>query len=141
MAQYLIVTHKTAFAPELREKVSELMGNDAEAEFGILVPQTAGENYTWEGETVNPAQETAEALSEALESTLGANVSRIAIGVDDPLQAIADELRIGNRDYDALVISTLPLGVSQWLRRDLVHQATRKFGLPVHHVIGTPVQH
>jgi hypothetical protein len=139
MAQYLIVTHKTAFAPELRDKVRELIGGDADAEFGILVPETPGESYTWEGETMSPAQETAGALAEALESTLGASVSRIAVGVDDPLQAIADELR-GNRTYDALVISTLPLGASQWLRRDLVHQAGRKFGLPVHHVVGTPVR-
>jgi hypothetical protein len=139
MAQYLIVTHKTAFAPELRDKVRELMGDDAEAEFGILVPETPGESYTWEGETMSPAQETAGALAEALETTLGASVSRIAVGGDDPLQAIADELR-GNRTYDALVISTLPLGASQWLRRDLVHQAVRRFGVPVHHVVGTPVQ-
>jgi hypothetical protein len=139
MAQYLIVTHRTAFAPELRDKVRELIADDPAAEFGILVPEAPGENYTWEGETVNPAQETAEALAETLEHTLEASVCRIAVGVEDPLQAIAEELR-GNRSYDALVISTLPLGASQWLRLDLVHHAARKFGLPVHHVIGIPVQ-
>ena len=139
MGQYLIVTHKTAFAPELRDKVQELIGVDHDAEFGILVPQAPGENYTWEGETVNPAQETAETLAETLESTVGASICRIAVGPEDPLQAIAGELQ-GSRKYDALVISTLPLGASQWLRLDLVHHAARKFGLPVHHVVGTPVR-
>ena len=139
MAQYLIVTHKTAFAPELREKVCELAGEDPHAQFAILVPEAPGENYTWEGETVSPAKETAEALMEALETTLGVQVSRIAVGVEDPLQAIAAELRT-HQDYDALVISTLPLGASHWLRLDLVHQASRKFHIPVHHVVGTPVQ-
>ncbi len=36
MAQYLIVTHKTAFAPELRDKVRELAGEDPHAEFGNI---------------------------------------------------------------------------------------------------------
>jgi len=139
MAQYLIVTHKTAFAPELREKVRELIGKDANAVFAILVPEAPGEGYTWEGETVSPAQETAESLMESLETTVGAEVNRIAVGPEDPLQAIANELRV-NKGYDALVISTLPLGASQWLRRDVVHQAARKFGLSVHHVVGTPVK-
>jgi hypothetical protein len=138
MAQYLIVTHKTAFAPELQEKVRELMERDPGAEFTILVPEAPGENYTWEGETLSPAQQTAESLTHTLETALGASVIRIAVGVEDPLQAIANELRI-HPGYDGLVISTLPLGASQWLRLDVVHQAGRKFGLPVHHVVGTPV--
>jgi hypothetical protein len=37
MAQYLIVTHKTAFATELRDKVGELAAADPTAEFAILV--------------------------------------------------------------------------------------------------------
>ena len=138
MTQYLIVTHKTASAPELREKVGELMAGDAAAEFAILVPEEAGEKYTWEGETVNPALQTAEALMETLENSVGATVSHIAVGVDDPLQAIADELRKG-RAYDTLLICTLPPGISRWLRLDLVHQASRKFGMPVIHIVGTPV--
>jgi hypothetical protein len=137
MTQYLIVTHRTAFTSELSDKVRELIGTDPAAEFAILVPETPGEAYTWEGETVTPALQTAEALMHTLETDLGAKVVRIATGVDDPLQAIANELRM-SQGYDTPVICTLPLGVSQWLRRDLVHQAARKFGLPVVHVVGTP---
>jgi hypothetical protein len=139
MAQYLIVTHRTAFTSELRAKVAELIGSDPAAEFAILVPETPGEAYTWEGETVTPALQTAEALMQMFETDLGANVIRIATGVDDPLQAIGNELRL-SQGYDTLVICTLPLGASQWLRRDVVHQATRKFGLPVVHVVGTPAE-
>ncbi|HTW12766.1 MAG TPA: hypothetical protein VME01_08490 [Solirubrobacteraceae bacterium] len=138
MAHYLIVTHKTAFAPELRTKVGELVAEDSDARFAILVPESPGESYTWEGETVDAARQTAEALMENLEKTVGATIDRIAVGVDDPFQAIANELR-ANPSYDTLVICTLPLGVSQWLRLDLVHHAARKFGLPVIHIVGTPV--
>ena len=135
MAHYLIVTHRTAFAPELRVKVGELIAADPAAEFGILVPGSPGENYTWEGETIDSSRQTAETLAENLEK-LGANVSRVAIGSDDPLQAIAAQLQ-PNHTYDTLVICTLPLGVSHWLRLDVVHNAQRKFGLPVIHVVGT----
>ncbi len=62
MAQYLIVTHKTAFAPELRVKVGELVAADPAAGFAILVPEAPGENYTWEGETVNEARQNAHGL-------------------------------------------------------------------------------
>ena len=47
---------------------------------------------------------------------------------------IADELS-AQPAYDTLVICTLPPGVSRWLRLDLVHQAERKFGLPIIHVV------
>ena len=136
MAHYLIVTHKTAFAPEVRVKVGELVAEDSAAEFGILVPEAPGENYTWEGETVDSARQTAETLAETLEKTVGAQVGRIAVGVEDPLQAIANELELSH-SYDTLVICTLPLGASHWLRLDLVHNAQRKFGLPVIHVVST----
>jgi hypothetical protein len=138
MAHYLIVTHRTALAPEVRAKVEQLVAADPAAEFAILVPNTPGAHYTWEGETVNEAQQNAETLMGILETSVGAKVGRIAVGVEDPLQAIADELR-HDRTYDTLVVCTLPLGVSHWLRLDLVHQAERKFGLPVIHVLGTAV--
>ena len=136
MARYLIVTHQTAFAPELRVKVGELIAQDPSAEFGILVPATPGEGSTWEGETTDPSRETAEALAESLEKELGANVTRIATGPEDPLQAITTQLQ-PDHSYETLLICTLPLGASQWLRVDLVNRAQRKFGLPVIHVVGT----
>jgi hypothetical protein len=45
--------------------------------------------------------------------------------------AIQDAVNLGN--YDEIIISTLPLGVSRWLKLDLVSK-TRGLGLPVTHV-------
>jgi hypothetical protein len=55
------------------------------------------------------------------------------IGDAEPLMAIQDALNRGH--YDEIIVSTLPLGVSRWLKHDLVSKA-RAFGLPVHHVLG-----
>ena len=45
--------------------------------------------------------------------------------------AIQDAVNLG--EYDEIIISTLPLGISRWLKLDLVSKA-RGLGLPVTHV-------
>ena len=57
------------------------------------------------------------------------------VGPADPLQAISDEMESG-QPYAGIVISTLPQGISQWLRLDLVSQVRRRFpSIRVEHVI------
>jgi hypothetical protein len=46
VSRYLIVTHKTAFSAELRDKVGELVARDASAEFAILVPEVHSLDYS-----------------------------------------------------------------------------------------------
>ena len=41
--------------------------------------------------------------------------------------------RDGEETYDEIIISTLPLGISRWLKLDLISKA-RAVGLPVTHV-------
>lgn len=134
MSRYLVVTHLTALSPELHREVAALMAADPAAEFVILVPEAHEDHHTWEGEEIDVAGRQAEMSAAQLTSAVGARVVRTATGVSDPLQAMADELA-KNPDYSTLVICTLPLGVSRWLRRDIVHHAARKFGLPVVHVV------
>jgi hypothetical protein len=134
MSRFLIVAHHTALTTELQAKVRALAAGDPQAEFTILVPEDPNQNYSWEGESVDVAQLRAEAASDLLRETTGVQVTRAVVGADDPLKAIADELA-AYPGYDGLVICTLPLGVSRWLRMDIIHQATRRFGLPVAHVV------
>jgi hypothetical protein len=54
-----------------------------------------------------------------------------SIGDSEPLMAIHDAINLGN--YDEIIISTLPLGISRWLKLDLVSK-TKGLGLPVTHV-------
>jgi hypothetical protein len=139
MSRYLIVTHQTALSPDLQRKVRALVAEDAAAEFAVLVPEAPGLPLTWEGETVDVAAQRAEAAKAVLEETAGARVFRTATGVQDPLQAITDELRV-HPGYNTLVVCTLPPGISRWLKLDLVHRAERKFGLRVIHVVAEAVE-
>ena len=137
MSRYLIVTHQTARSPELQQKVADLIAEDPTAEFAILVPESASRDMSWEGEHIDIARQQAEAAHYQLEQNVGAKVVRTTAGVEDPLKAIEAELK-GHQDYDKLVICTLPVGRSRWLRRDVIHNAQKKFGLPVIHVIASP---
>ncbi len=47
--------------------------------------------------------------------------------------AIHDAVNMGS--FDEIIISTLPLGISRWLKLDLISKA-RALGLPVTHVAG-----
>jgi predicted RNase H-like HicB family nuclease len=134
MSKYLVVTHQTALSPDLQRRVGALVAEDPAAEFSVLVPEAPGVPMTWEGETVDVARQRAEAAKALLEETARARVVRTAVGAPDPLQAITDEL-LARPGYDALVICTLPPGISRWLRLDLVHRAERRFGLRVIHVV------
>jgi hypothetical protein len=134
MSRYLVVTHQTALSPDLHRKVIALVAEDPAAEFAVLVPEASGVPMTWEGETVDVARHRAEAAKALLEEIARARVFRTAVGAPEPLQAIADEL-VMHPGYDALIICTLPPGVSRWLKLDLVHRAERKFGLRVIHVV------
>ena len=134
MSRYLVVTHQTALSPDLQRKVRTLVAEDPAAEFAVLVPEAPGVPTTWEGETVDVAGQRAEAAKTLLEETARARVVRTAVGAPDPVQAITDEL-LARPGYDALIICTLPPGISRWLKLDLVHRAGRKFGLRVIHVV------
>jgi hypothetical protein len=111
MTKYLVVAHQTASSPELLDKLKELAREDAEAEFVLLVPATPVRHLlaSVEGEARAAAQSAAEEAKDALE-TNGLQISRTAIGDEAPVTAVQDDLRENPARYDAIIVSTLPLG-------------------------------
>jgi GABA permease len=55
------------------------------------------------------------------------------VGDASPMAAISDAL-LGGR-FDAVILSTLPPGRSEWLRQDLPARVARRVNVPVHHVV------
>jgi hypothetical protein len=132
MAQYLIVAYQTATSPELLDRVSELAGEDPMASFTILVPATPVVHLlTWEEGDTNEIASQKALEARTLFEGLGLNVAETKVGDGSLLLAIGDELRAQPNKYDVIVLSTLPPGVSRWLRLDVHNQAERKFGMPV----------
>jgi len=133
VAKYLLVAHQTAESEELLAAANDLARDDPEAEFVLLVPATpVGKLLVWEeGETVDVARRRALSAKARLER-LGLRVEAARTGDQDPTAAIADEMHAGGQ-YDAIVISTLPAGVSKWLGMDVLSRVRRNF--PRHRVI------
>ena len=138
MALYLVVAHQTAASPELTDALSSAAASDPDAEFVLLVPATPARHLlTWvEGHDEDAARQAAASAATALRRT-GLTLHDIVIGQSDPLEAVRHELLDSGRNYVQVFVSTLPPGLSRWLRRDLPSQV-RRLGVPVIHVIGLP---
>ena len=136
MAKYLLVAHQTAQSPQLLAAAQELIREDPSAMFVLLVPATPiGDLVVFqEGEMAEVATRRAESATAWLQDA-GVPMIDAKIGDPDPLQAIGNELQSGQH-YEAIVLSTLPQGLSQWLRRDVVSRVRREFpSIRVEHVV------
>jgi hypothetical protein len=137
MARYLLVAHQTAQSDELAAAARDLARQDPLAEFVLLVPATPVVNLlVWEeGETTEVARRHAAAATARLERH-GLRIVDARPADPDPMAAIADEMHDGQR-FAAIVVSTLPAGMSRWLRMDVISRVRRNF--PRHRVIHVAV--
>lgn len=132
MTQYLVIAHQTANSPELLQRLCEIAAVDPSTGFTLLVPATPVAHLLTreDGETYAIARQRAEE-AKALFENRGLNVVQIKVGDSSPILAIENELWADARQYSGIILSTLPPGLSRWLRLDVHNRAERKFKLPV----------
>ena len=139
----LIIANQTLASPALEEIMAERV-SVGPVEFHVLVPQSHRATvYPDPTGLIDPAiqanavrerhlarQEAEERLNNFrhvfahLEDVLTGEV-----GLSDPLAAAR---RVMERSsFDEIIVSTLPAGVSHWLKLDLPHRVERAFRLPV----------
>ena len=116
----LVVAHRTAATPRLLDEVRS-RARRSNCTFTLLVPRPY-----WDPDTEEAAI-TLELALPLLTEAAGGAVEGI-VGDTDPFVAVQQALE--QEDFDELIISTLPVHVSRWLRRDLPHRV-EEFGLPV----------
>ena len=135
-ARVLVVANRTAESPELLAALNARAVHGP-CEFTLLIPSTP-HGLAWAANTQDAGNEEAEAHRKAFLDELreeGLDVASAKVGDPDPLAAICDECNF--TDYDELIVSTLPLRMSKWLRVDLPRKAGAATGLPVTHVVGS----
>jgi nucleotide-binding universal stress UspA family protein len=145
MSRVLVVANQTLTGHDLLELIKDRMAKEP-CEFSLLVPATLrahrspeapvpGINAPLDTEDDNyaEARDRLELGLSALQR-LGATVDG-SVGDADPVKAIQEVL--ARRRYDEIILSTLPSGVSRWLRQDLPHKVERRFHLPVTVVTAT----
>ena len=132
-ANILVVAHQTAATTPLLDAVHD-RARRGPATFHLIVPRRPhGLDRLADPEEHGEA-EARRVLEDALPRLSAAAGQEVtgSLGVPEPLAAIEDAVNLG--DYDEIIISTLPLGLSRWLRLDLVSKA-RDLGLPITHVL------
>jgi hypothetical protein len=127
IARCLVVANQTLGGVALMQTVSRRASEGMHIH--VVVPATEPADVPAPAD--GTAAETARRrLHEALERMRAAGVSVTGtVGAADPMQAIRDAVAADR--YDEIVISTLPAGLSRWMRMDLPHRALREFKLPV----------
>src|SRR5947209_14277370 len=132
-AHVLLVAHQTAATEGLLAAVRE-RAQRSPATFHLVVPRQPHGMH----KVVDPheagedeAQQVLSAALPKLSEAAGTEVTG-SLGDAEPLMAIQDAVNLGN--FDEIIVSTLPLGISRWLKLDLISKA-RALGLPVTHVV------
>ncbi len=141
MIRVLLVANKTLGSGEVSEFVRSRMGEE-ECHFTLLVPATPRSHR--EPASVPDVREGV-APSHSVEDDYEHARSRLEYGlgllrgmgaavdgdVGDPNPAKAISEVLTRRKFDEVALSTLPAGVSRWLRQDIPHKVERKFNIPV----------
>jgi hypothetical protein len=131
----LVVANRTAESPELLEALRTRAGQGP-CEFTLLVPATP-HGIAWAADMHSAGSEAEEHRAGFVQELRdeGLDVRDAKVGDPDPLAAVCDECNFN--EYDELIVSTLPLKVSKWLRVDLPRKAKAATGLPVQHVVAS----
>jgi len=129
----LVVAHQTAATAPLLDAV-RARAQQGPAVFHLVVPQQPHGLDRLMDPQDHGREEAERALAAALPKLSEAAGSEVTgeVGDSEPLMAIQDAVNLG--DYDEIILSTLPLGISRWLHLDLISK-TRALGLPVTHVL------
>jgi hypothetical protein len=124
----LVVANRTAGSDELIDTLKKRVG-DEPVKCTLLMPTAPGGR-----------EEARERLNKAVERMRKAGIEAEGILGDDtnPLFCVPEVW--DPTKFDEIVISTLPSGVSHWLKIDLPQQVAKITGAPVEHVVSVPVE-
>ena len=125
----LVVAHKTAATKPLLDAVRE-RAQRGPCTFTLLVPNPAHGLHKVVDPEDQQASEAQTVISEAvpaLSEAAGTPVEGI-VGDADPVAAVHDAINL--RGFDEVIVSTLPVRLSRWLKLDLPSKVAG-MGLPV----------
>jgi hypothetical protein len=129
MSTILIVANQTLPSAALAAVIAQRIASGATT-FHVVVPATPppGGGFTWDEDAARAEAETRLAAFLDGLRRQGATADG-EIGDRDPVAAVRDAGR--GRDVDEVILSTLPTGVSRWLRQDVPSRLRGAVSSPV----------
>ena len=125
--RYLVVANQTLSGDTLIERLRSLVG--PEGHVHLVVPATASDPASTDVDDKTLPLATFR-MRHAIERLHDLGIDAEGeVGVPDPLAAVAHAQQ--HEPADEIILSTLPMDTSHWLRVDLPAALTRRFGLPV----------
>jgi hypothetical protein len=129
----LVVANETVGGHTLRSAILE-KSLDVREEVLVVTPALNSPIRHWVSDDDSARASAQERLDQSLAQLAAAGVeAKGQIGDGDPLQAMEDALRTFGADE--IIISTHPVGRSNWLERDVVEKARERFAVPITHVV------
>ena len=119
----LVVANVTATSDELLTALGERAKRGA-CRFTLVMPRSGTGS--------------AERLNEALEALRASGLGKVEGRVGDPDPVVAAMDVWDPMEFDEIVVSTLPTGVSRWMGLDLPRRLQKLTGVTVHHVVAEP---
>ena len=126
----IVVTTAPDPGDELRERVRDYLGDDAEVL--VVAPLSDLSFMEWLANEEDRAREEAVRRAEQVAEAVPARVVEARVGDPDPLIAVEDALR--EFPADELIVVTRPAEEATWLERDAL-RAFERFGLRVVHLV------
>jgi hypothetical protein len=128
----LVVANRTCPCRDVLDDIRRRVGDDGEVL--LVAPALNTRLRHWVSDTDGALASARERLDRALDYLRDAGVAaRGEIGDADPLVAIEDAL--ATFDPAEIIIATWPAGQSNWLERDLIADAQKRFDRPVVHLV------
>jgi hypothetical protein len=149
MHRYLVVANQTLDSDELETLVRERLA-EGPAEFWLVVPATPVKDLASNAMPIPmpvmggvaslpaPPSEARRLAQVNLDSAIakltaaGGTVGG-AVGDPDPVRAVAEA--VSGREFDEIIVFTLPPRLSRWLHHDLPTRLQQTFHLPVTDVV------
>jgi hypothetical protein len=132
MRRHVVVGNQTLRSARLLRELRARQA-DGPCQFHLIVPAANPHVHAFwtEGEARAVAQER---LDTALDHFRSEGVDATGtVGDANPADAVADLLL--HEEFDSVIVSTLPPGLSRWIHQDLPRRIERRVALPVSHVI------
>ena len=133
MRRYLVIAHRTLGSRELLDALLDRLAIGP-VRFYLVVPERHAHSLVW---TDHRAREEARRRLHDARVRFFAEGLRVdgEVGDTNPVYAATAVLRReGFGAFDGVILSTMPLGLSKWLRLDVPRRLQKATNLPVFHV-------